>query len=96
MLPYLLAPKAPVIFIPIGMNITRRTISIPRRLAKEVEQLARKERRSFSAAVSHLVEEALRRRKDPYTFFGAGESGTPDLGERSEEILREVISEWRD
>lgn len=78
------------------MNITRRTISIPRGLAKEVEKVARKERRSFSAAVSRLVEEALRRREDPYTFFGAGSSGVPDLGERAEEILREVVAEWRD
>lgn len=77
--------------------MTRRTISLPDRLAEKIEKVARKEKRSFSGAVARLVEEALRRRKPPvYRSLGAGESGLPDLGENAEKYLEEIFRELRD
>lgn len=81
----------------IAMSITRRTISIPESLAREVERVARKEKRSFSGALARLAEEALGRRKSPrFKSMGAGRSGLPDLGERAEEYLREIFDDFRD
>ncbi len=76
------------------MAVTRRTISLPDRLARDIELIARKEKRSFSAAIAELAREALRRRRAPVPrFIGAAESGLPDLGENAERYLDEI---WRE
>lgn len=89
-----------MIFILSGMNkgrtgVTRRTISLSHELARQIERVARRERRSFSAAVARLAEEALQRRGRRYVSEGAGESGVPDLGRHTEKYLREIFRRAR-
>lgn len=71
---------------------TRRTISLPPGLARDIERYARSHRLSFSAAVARLAEESLRKRARRFRSFGAGASGAGDLGERAEQYLRDAAS----
>lgn len=75
----------------------RRTVSMPDDLAREIERIAKREKRSFSGALAGLARDALRRRKRPvFRSLGAGTSKTGDLSLRTEEILREIYEEWKD
>jgi predicted CopG family antitoxin len=77
--------------------VTRRTISLPDDLARKIERAAKKEKRSFSGMIAHLVEEALSRRKTPiFRSLGIAEGGPPDLSLRVEEYLRESLKEFKD
>ena len=71
--------------------MARRTISIPDDLAERIDALARRERRSFSATVTRLVERALNRRRGELRSAGAFESGLPDLGRNAEKYLNEIF-----
>jgi len=73
------------------MAVTKRTISMSTELAKQVEQIAKKEKTSFSGALSILAEEAIRKRKRRFRSWGAGE-GPGDLSIRYEEYLKESMA----
>lgn len=73
------------------MAVTKRTVSLPTELAKEIERVARKEKTSFSGAIALLVEEGLRRRTRRFKSWGSGDSGLGDLSIRLEEYLMETV-----
>ncbi len=75
-----------------GMTMARRTISIPDDLAERIDALARRERRSFSATITSLIETVLNRSRPQLRSIGAGESGLPDLGRNTEKYLREIVA----
>lgn len=72
--------------------MARRTISIPDDLAERIDALARRERRSFSATITSLIETVLNRSRPQLRSIGAGESGLPDLGRNTEKYLREIVA----
>ena len=76
-------------------SMTRRTVSIPDELARDIERIARKEKRSFSGTIADLARESIHRRTKRITFAGMGE-GPADLSERAEEYLMNVVRELPD
>lgn len=79
------------------MTITRKTVSLPKGLAREIDRIARKEKKSFSLVLAELADESVRHRKAFPQLLraldAAGESGLPDLGSDSEKHLRE-LEDW--
>lgn len=73
------------------MPVTKRTVSLSTELAKRVEDVAKKEKTSFSGALALLTEEALRKRKRSFRSIGAGDSGLGDLSIRLEDYLRQTL-----
>jgi len=73
------------------MTVTKRTVSLSTELAKRVEEVAKKEKTSFSGALALLAEEALRKRKRRFRSWAAGDSGLGDLSIRLEEYLKETL-----
>ena len=81
------------------MTVTRKTVSLPASLVKEIEKFARKRKTSFSGAATELLDESIRYRKGLKALLalvGSGDSGLPDLGSDSERHLRELAGEWED
>lgn len=82
-------------FIPIGVPMIRRTISIPAATEGLVLEHAR-EGESFSAAIARLAEAGARaqgRRRVP-AYVGAydGDSSPGDLGRRADYYLRNPVA----
>jgi hypothetical protein len=71
--------------------MARRTVNLPDSVDAMVREMA-KEGESFSAAVTRLLlaGAASVRGKKPPSYVGSGE-GPPDLSERVEEYLREIV-----
>lgn len=71
----------------------RRTVVLSGRVARQIERIAKQQRRSFSAVLTELADQALRRRKTSYAWIGSGESGLPDLGTNAEKYLGQDVHE---
>lgn len=71
--------------------MVRRTVNLPDAVDAQVRQAA-EEGESYSAAVSRLLEHAVKSTgsSPPPPWVGAGE-GPSDLGRRAEEYLREPV-----
>jgi hypothetical protein len=71
--------------------MVRRTITLPEPVDSLVRLHAR-DGESFSAAVARFVQAGIEAEggKDRYAWIGSFD-GPPDLGERVEEYLREIV-----
>lgn len=72
------------------------TVSLPRDLAEEVDQVARAENRTRSELVREAFRQYVQRRRRWASIFAYGEEAGERAGVRSEEDVARIVREWRE
>lgn len=82
------------------MTTPTKTLRLRPQLRAEIDRIARRSRRTFSAVTQDLIEEALRMRECPGTYFadepGGREAKVGGSGLGVWEVLRDYLAAGRD
>ncbi len=82
------------------MTTPTKTLRLPPGLRGEIDRIARRARRSFSAVTQDLLEEALRMRSCPGVYFadepGGREAKVAGTGLGVWEVIRDYLNSKRD